>query len=276
MSRLKPSKDIASMEASSLLLSCGYWDNTVKAHSVDGLRLRCSESGGHRGPILCLDIDNDGAFLVTGGQDATCRVWVVEYPDMAVSISDGYMKTAMGGSIDKKEQLLACCHVLWGHETAVTCLSLSSELDVTVSGSIGGTICVHTIRRGTFVRSICPAPIMGCIENGRPSVRKLAIDSNGMFVAQMGDFGLHTYTVNGVHMCSEDAGEILHDMKICSGGEVLVTGGNDGHVVLRTVRDLQIHSTLDLNRHGPVRCISLTPEELNPVPQFCLLVTMTE
>jgi hypothetical protein len=30
---------------------------------------------------------------------------------------------------------------------------------------------------------------------------------------------------------------------------------------------LRVLSGLDLSRHGPIRCICLTPEELNPVPQ---------
>ena len=60
-------------------------------------------------------------------------------------------------------------------------------------------------------------------------------------------------------------------MKIASNGEILITGGDKGHVVVRTVRDLRMLSMLDLSPHGPIRCITLSPEELNPIPQFLFI-----
>jgi WD40 repeat protein len=198
--------------------------------------------------------------MVTGGEDATCRVWVIDHPDMAIALSDGYVQTALGASNDR-EQLLSCCHVLWGHETPISCLALSSDLDVAVSASLGGTICVHTVRRGNFIRSI----YLGV------SVRSIVLDSHGIFVAHTQDGFLHVYTINDVFLCSADAKEHLHDLKITSNGQILITGGDKGHVVVRSVHDLAVLSMLDLGRHGPIRCISLTPAELNPIPQFLFI-----
>lgn len=158
---------------------------------------------------------------------------------------------------------MSCCRVLWGHDTPVTCLDLSSDLDAVVSGSSGGKICVHTLRRGDFVRSIHPS------KNPDVSVAKLAIDNHGRIVAHMGDGGLHTYTINGVRICSIDAGEKIHDMKIT--GEVLLTGGDRCHVYIRDLMTLKVLSGLDLSRHGPIRCISLTPDELNPITQHLFI-----
>jgi WD40 repeat protein len=186
---------------------------------------------------------------------------------MAIALSDGYVQTALGASNDR-EQLLSCCHVLWGHETAVSCVALSSDLDVTVSGSLGGTICVHTVRRGQFIRS---TQIKRKGSQKVVEVRKIILDTHGTFVAHTEDGGLHAYTINGVFLCCVDAKEHLHDMKITSNGEILITGGDKGHVVVRTVRDLRMLSMLDLSRHGPIRCITLTPEELNPIPQFLFI-----
>lgn len=150
----------------------------------------------------------------------------------------------------------------------VTSITLDSDLDVVVSGSEAGLICIHTARLGDFIRSFRPLPVTE--SEGQPpiAVEKLAVHSSGNIVAHMNDGGLHTYTVNGVLLCSADAGDKLNDMKICSSGEILVTGGLRGLVVIRTIWDLSICAALDLSRHGPVRCISITPAELNPAPQY--------
>jgi WD40 repeat protein len=252
-------------EANACILSCGYWDHTVKVHSLDGLKLLGSDVGGHQGPIRCLTLGADGALMVTGGQDATCRVWVVDHPDMALALSDGYVQTSLGASYDG-ESLLTLCHVLWGHLRPISCLGLSADLDVVVSGDLGGQVCVHTIRRGEFIRSITvKANVPGT------AAKKIALDSHGSFVVYMEDQGLHVYTINNFHLCSAHADDVLHDMKITSHGEMLVTGGDKGIVVIRTVRDLRVRSTLDISKHGPIRCISLTPDDLNPIPQYLFI-----
>jgi WD40 repeat protein len=258
-SRLASAKDALYTEASPVIVSCGFWDNTVKVHAMDNWRLECSETGGHRGPIRCLAIGEDGGLLVTGGHDCTCRVWVVDHPDMAVALSDGYVQTALGQSTDG-DQVLSCCHVLWGHQTPITCLAISSDVDAIVSGSMEGKVCVHTIRRGDFVRTILPP------STTRSPVLRLALDSHGRLIIHMADYGLHSYTVNGVRLCSVDAGEKLHDIKITG-----VTGGDRCRMCIRSIEDLEVLSMLDLTRHGPIRCIAMTPVELNPIPQFLFI-----
>jgi WD40 repeat protein len=267
-SRLMAAKvdSLSTVEASGFLVSCGYWDNLIKVHTLAGFRLLCGQNGGHRGPIRCLAIGQDGGLLITGGQDGTCRLWVIDHSDMAVALSDGYVQTALGSTNDG-EQLLSCCRILWGHDSPISCLDLSSDLDVVVSGSLGGIVCVHTLRLGEYIRSFRPPPL-----SNKPSgVVKLSLHSHGRFVVHMEDCGLHTYTVNGVRLCSNDAGEKLHDMCMCSSGEILVTGGERCHVIIRRVNDLEILSMLDLSRHGPIRSISMTPDDLNPIPQVMLI-----
>ena len=257
-----------STSASGLFVSCGYWDDTVKVHAADNLRVVASETGGHRGPIRCLAIGQDGGLMVTGGQDSTCRVWVVDHPDMGMALSDGYVQTALGASNDGG-QVLSCCHVLWGHDTAVVAIDLDSDLDAVVSGSVSGLICVHTLRRGEFIRSF-RAPVLQNRTSGG-AVSKLALDTTGTMCIHMQDDGLHSFTVNAVRLCSTNAGEQLTDMKICSRGEMLVTGGSRCQVLIRTVADLSVCAKLDLSQHGPIRCISLTPDDLNPSQQFLFI-----
>lgn len=207
--------------------------------------------------------------MVTGGQDGTCRVWVVDHPDMAIALSDGYVQTAQGASNDG-ENPLSCCHVLWGHDTPVVAVDLDSDFDVSVSGSESGLICVHSIRRGEFVRSFTP-PAVTDDDTPGGSVSRIAVDSTGNLVVHMEDYGLHKFTLNGVRLCSVNAGERLFDIKLCSMGEFLVTGGERCKVLVRNVSDFGICSVLDLSQHGPIRCIGMTPDDLNPVEQFLFI-----
>ena len=61
----------SSSDPTYVLFSCGYFDNGVKIHSLDSLQIQSNINGVHRGRINCLEVDEDGAILVTGGDDAT-------------------------------------------------------------------------------------------------------------------------------------------------------------------------------------------------------------
>lgn len=110
------------------ILSCGYWDNVVRVHRVNSavkLSLEGSGTGGHRGAISCLAIAQGSSLLVTGGQDATCRVWVVGNPAMASALGG---TSACGVNATKgtsSRDSMVCVHVLYGHEAPVTCLAVS-------------------------------------------------------------------------------------------------------------------------------------------------------
>jgi WD40 repeat protein len=73
----------------SRLLSCGYWDGALKCHALESstLRLQASTSGGHCGEVTVLQVGGDGQTVVTGGADATCRVWIVDNAGMASALT---------------------------------------------------------------------------------------------------------------------------------------------------------------------------------------------
>jgi hypothetical protein len=60
------------------------------------------------------------------------------------------------------------------------------------------------------VRSFEPSALSRITRAG--SVVKLVLGSSEILVAHKEDNSLHTYTVNGVRLCSTDAGEKLNDI----------------------------------------------------------------
>jgi hypothetical protein len=173
------------------IISCGYWDNTIKVHALDSFKEIVSVSSGHLGAITCLE-KGSGQMLVTGGFDGTIRVWVLEKPALAsafrqesfyaeplptieelnqinannsLSTSSATLKTAVNPSAlttaanaaaasdaDGNPSGLSCIYVLCGHSSPISALSYSADLDVVLSGGSDGLLCVHTVRRGQYVR----------------------------------------------------------------------------------------------------------------------------
>lgn len=118
----------ASEGAPESILSCGYWDNVVRLHYLDStvkLPLGGSGTGGHRDAITCLAIAAGGSLLVTGGQDTTCRVWVVGNAPLASALGGrGACQTETTSGRSSGDSMV-CVNVLYGHEARVTCLAVS-------------------------------------------------------------------------------------------------------------------------------------------------------
>lgn len=72
-----------------------------------------------------------------------------------------------------------------------------------------------------------------------------------------------------------DAGEKLNAIEMIPGGNSLVTGGESGHVIIKSLCDLAIQYVLDLSDYGPIFCLSFTPPPLyvKSYKQFMLVGT---
>lgn len=58
--------------------------------------IKASMTGGHCGNVNCLNVGKDRHTVVTGGADATCRVWLIDHPHHANALDGGL--DAGGGS----------------------------------------------------------------------------------------------------------------------------------------------------------------------------------
>ena len=252
----------SSSDPTYLLFSCGYFDNSVKIHTLDSLQLQSNINGVHRGRINCLEVDDEGAIMVTGGDDATGHIWIVDHDALASAITDGFVKSSLGR--DRSEETKCYhAHTLLGHVTPVTCVAMCSKLDVVLTGSLDGKICIHNIRSGKFNRALHVDAVTEqvqelCAGKGIP-VKKLAIHSDGFFLAHLYDGSLHVISVNGQQLCSTNIGESLNTMIICPKSETVITGGDKGCVRIWALEDLTLKCTVDVKKNGPITSLAFTP-----------------
>ena len=66
------------------LLSCQYWDHSLRLHDLDGQGSDpCPEKAlhmEHGSTVLCVAISTDGRTVITGSSDCTARIWHLGHP----------------------------------------------------------------------------------------------------------------------------------------------------------------------------------------------------
>lgn len=139
----------------------------------------------HKDVVSCLELS--GKYLASGGKDTTVVIWKV---------------LRRGGECRGLKPHPRA--ILYGHNSQVTCVDLSQELDIVVSGSSEGIVLIHTLKQGTYIRTLVPH--LPDAETGHFSVAFVGIAaSNGNIVIAgklPGKSGAHhsvlyLYTING-------------------------------------------------------------------------------
>lgn len=198
------------------IVTCGFWDNSIRVHSVDQLREVAINTQTNSSAFTCIQYGSPrGCTFVSGSSDGLCRVWILEKPELAnaftaqsesftanTSTAQQIQAQLLGqtASMTDDNTLLVCAHVLWGHFSPVTAISYNSDLELVLSGSASGTLCVHSAKSGAFVRSID-------FLRGK-SIDVLLLTNAGYIVAHSWDDKmLHLFWVNGNHIASANVSE---------------------------------------------------------------------
>uniref|UniRef100_A0A3Q2CLK2 BEACH domain-containing protein n=1 Tax=Cyprinodon variegatus TaxID=28743 RepID=A0A3Q2CLK2_CYPVA len=228
-----------------LLFSGGHWDNSLRVTSLVkgktvGQHIR------HMDVVTCLSTDHCGIHLISGSRDTTCMVWqVLQQNGAPVGLSSKPIQ------------------VLYGHTDEVVSVAISTELDMAISGSRDGTVIIHTVRRGQYMRCLRPP----CDSSLPLSILHLAVSWEGHLLvhtclegkATLKDKNtLHLYSVNGKHLCSEGLKEQVTDM--CVSGEYVIIGSEQGYLSIRDLYSLSLCSE-PMAMRVPVRSVSVTKEQ---------------
>ncbi|KAM9783238.1 neurobeachin-like protein 2 [Neosynchiropus ocellatus] len=201
-----------------LLFSGGHWDSSLRVTQLGKGKL-VGRICRHIDVVTCLALDLCGIYLISGSRDTSCIVWqVLQQGGFSSNLSPRPVQ------------------VLCGHDQEVTCVAISTELDMAVSGSKDGTVIVHTVRRGLFLRTLRP-PCEGC---GPAQVSALQVGLEGHIVVQTsleepshrrGRDSLHVYSVNGCLLSSFSTEERVTALHLVSEYVLLGTRLGNLHVL---------------------------------------------
>ena len=212
------------------------------------------------GPITCLQLGHGTQTIISGGRDGTLRVWVLDglKEGGAAFSADGAAGSAGAGEGIGGEGSLVCVQSLWGHHSPVQCLSYAPELDLVLSGSQDGLLCLHTVRKGSFIRSIHDMA-------GKRADLVLASSPGYMLAHSWTDCSLYLFWINGERLVTVLMGDRIQAMLVNGSGNVLVCGMSSGLLSLRglsSLDELRVYDTL----HGPVTCLRFAEDN-----QFLLI-----
>lgn len=225
-----------------LLISGGHWDNSLQVYNIAKGR-KTGHICRHIDVVTCVALDYCGSQLITGSRDTTCIIWQVQQlGGVCVNVSPKPLQT------------------LYGHDDEVTAVYISSELDMAVSASNDGSVMIHTVRRGHYMRTLRPPTVPGYTH----SIRMIAVDDMGRIVVCSHEVlplnrkehfhTLHLYSLNGKHLCSKRIEHHLSNMVIK--GDHLITGDKEGYIIVYEIFGLKQLTTLPL--FFPIQSLSVS------------------
>ncbi|CAM0946806.1 unnamed protein product [Alopecurus aequalis] len=231
------------------LILCGNWENSFQIISLSDGRIVQSIRQ-HKDVVSCVAVSSDGSVIATGSYDTTIMIWHA----FRGRSNEKRSKNANNDPSTKDHVIIENpSHILCGHDDIITCLFVSTDLDIVISGSIDGTCIFHTLREGTYVRSIRHPSGAG--------LSKLVASQHGRLVFYSeSDLSLHMYSINGKHIASSESNGRLNCMELSCCGEFMVCAGDHGQIILRSMHSLAVLWRYE-GAGKTITSLAVTPEE---------------
>ena len=211
------------------IISTGYWDKSFRVQNTD-MAKTTQVLYGHFDLVTCIcrsEITVAGnCFLATGSRDSTVCIWIwngtrgaivdKEYPNQDVNPSPAA--------------------ILTGHDTEITCIWISAELGIVLSGSERSLVLEHTLN-GEILRSF-ESP------SERATPRLLLPSTDGDIIVCFDRSKLCLYSLNGklIRQAIFEE-ETIQSLASNADNQYTVIGGDRGFVQIIRTHDLQpIHA----------------------------------
>uniref|UniRef100_A0A5F8H4S1 Neurobeachin like 1 n=1 Tax=Monodelphis domestica TaxID=13616 RepID=A0A5F8H4S1_MONDO len=220
-----------------LLFSAGHWDNSIRVTSLTKGKM-IAQHIRHMDIVTCLSTDYCGIHLISGSRDTTCMIWQVA--------QQGGIPV---GLVPKPLQ------ILYGHTDEVSCVGISTELDLAVSGARDGTVIIHTVQKGQYMKTLRPP----CESSLLLTIPNLALSWEGHIIVHSSieenttlkdKNALHLFSVNGKYLGSETLTEqTSYDLKLLFYAIFLIHFSSSLNL-----------SISPLSMRLPIYCVSVTKE----------------
>ncbi|XP_034356953.1 lipopolysaccharide-responsive and beige-like anchor protein isoform X3 [Arvicanthis niloticus] len=203
------------------ILVCGFWDKSFRVYSTDTGKL-IQVVFGHWDVVTCLARSESyiggNCYVLSGSRDATLLLW--------------YWNGKSGGIGDNPgSEITTPRAILTGHDCEITCAAVCAELGLVLSGSQEGPCLIHSMN-GDLLRTL-EGP-ENCL---KPKLIQASREGHCVIFYDSGYFC--TFSVNGKLQATVETDDHIRAIQLSRDGQYLLTGGDNGVVIVRQVSDLK-------------------------------------
>nr|Q9ESE1.1 RecName: Full=Lipopolysaccharide-responsive and beige-like anchor protein; AltName: Full=Beige-like protein [Mus musculus]AAG14003.1 LBA [Mus musculus] len=203
------------------ILVCGFWDKSFRVYSTDTGKL-IQVVFGHWDVVTCLARSESyiggNCYILSGSRDATLLLWYWNGKSSGIGDNPGG-ETATPRAI------------LTGHDYEITCAAVCAELGLVLSGSQEGPCLIHSMN-GDLLRTL-EGP-ENCL---KPKLIQASREGHCVIFYENGCFC--TFSVNGKLQATVETDDHIRAIQLSRDGQYLLTGGDNGVVIVRQVSDLK-------------------------------------
>ncbi|XP_050014770.1 lipopolysaccharide-responsive and beige-like anchor protein isoform X2 [Alexandromys fortis] len=203
------------------ILVCGFWDKSFRVYSTDTGKL-IQVVFGHWDVVTCLARSESyiggNCYILSGSRDATLLLWYWNGKSNGIGDNPGSETTTPRA-------------ILTGHDYEITCATVCAELGLVLSGSQEGPCLIHSMN-GDLLRTL-EGP-ENCL---KPKLIQASREGHCVIFYENGCFC--TFSVNGKLQATVETDDHIRAIQLSRDGQYLLTGGDNGVVILRQVSDLK-------------------------------------
>lgn len=203
------------------ILVCGFWDKSFRVYSTDTGKL-IQVVFGHWDVVTCLARSESyiggNCYILSGSRDATLLLWYWNGKSSGIGDNPGSETTTPRA-------------ILTGHDYEITCAVVCAELGLVLSGSQEGPCLIHSMN-GDLLRTL-EGP-ENCL---KPKLIQASREGHCVIFYENGCFC--TFSVNGKLQATVETDDHIRAIQLSRDGQYLLTGGDNGVVIVRQVSDLK-------------------------------------
>ncbi|XP_038203257.1 lipopolysaccharide-responsive and beige-like anchor protein isoform X2 [Arvicola amphibius] len=203
------------------ILVCGFWDKSFRVYSTDTGKL-IQVVFGHWDVVTCLARSESyiggNCYILSGSRDATLLLWYWNGKSNGIGDNPGSETTTPRA-------------ILTGHDYEITCAAVCAELGLVLSGSQEGPCLIHSMN-GDLLRTL-EGP-ENCL---KPKLIQASREGHCVVFYENGCFC--TFSVNGKLQATVETDDHIRAIQLSRDGQYLLTGGDNGVVIVRQVSDLK-------------------------------------